>query len=149
VALLAGYGLFDPYAWPRYMLPVIALTAIPVADGITRLVAARRWRAAALALVAAFLLAGLVTQHYVLRVQAASLRRHNAIWLAQARYLRRAGVRPPCILSGGHLPAAYYLGCASAWNDQHLPALLARPPGRSAWHRLHVPGMRILVYIRK
>jgi hypothetical protein len=73
VTLQVGYGLFDPYAWPRYMLPVIALMAIPVADGIARLVAARRGRAAALPLVAAFLLAGLVTQHYVLRVQAASL----------------------------------------------------------------------------
>jgi hypothetical protein len=125
------------------------LTAIPVADGITRLVATRRWRAAALPAVAAFLLAGLVTQHYVLRAQAASLLRHNAIWLAQASYLRDAGVRPPCILSAGHLPAAYYLGCASAWADQNLAALLARPPGPSAWHRLHVPGLRIRVYIRK
>jgi hypothetical protein len=149
VTLLVGYGLFDPYAWPRYMLPVAALTAIPVADGITRLVAARRWRAAALPLVAAFLLGGLVTQHYVLRAQVANVRHNNAIWLAQANYLRHAGVHPPCILSAGHLPAAYYLGCASAWSDQHLPALLARPPGSGAWRRLHIPGMRIRVYIRK
>jgi len=149
VTLLAGYGLFDPQTAPRYLLPVIALAAIPAADGITRLAAARRWRAAAVPPVAAFLLAGLITQHYVLRAQAASLQHANAIWTAQASYLRHAGVRPPCILAGGHLPAAYYLGCAPAWADQRLPALLARPPGRSAWHRLRVPGLRILVYIRK
>jgi hypothetical protein len=99
--------------------------------------------------VAAFLLAGLITQHCVLHAQAARLQHANARWTAQASYLRQAGVRPPCILSGGHLPVAYYLGCASAWADQRLPALLARPPGRSAWHRLHVPGLRIRVYIRK
>jgi hypothetical protein len=149
MTLLAGYTLFDPYAMPRYLLPVIALAAIPAADGITRLAAARRWRAAALPPVAAFLLAGLITQHYVLRAQAASLHYGNARWPAQASYLRHLGVRPPCILGPGHLPVAYYLGCTPAWADQHLPALLARPPGPSAWHQLHVPGMRIRVYIRK
>jgi hypothetical protein len=149
VTLLAGYGLFDPQAAPRYLLPVVALAAIPAAGGITRLAAARRWRAAAAPPAAAFLLAGLITQHYVLGARAASLQHANALWTAQASYLRHAGVRPPCILAGGHLPAAYYLGCAPEWADQRLPALLARPPGRSAWHRLHVPGLRILVYIRK
>jgi hypothetical protein len=149
VTLLAGYSLFDPQAQPRYLLPVIALAAIPAADGIARLAAARRWRAAALPLVAAFLLAGLITQHYVLRAQAASLHHSNALWPAQASYLRHLGVRPPCILGPGHLPVAYYLRCTPAWADQHLPALLARPPGPSAWHQLHVPGMRILVYIRR
>ncbi len=149
VTLLAGYGLFDPQTAPRYLLPAIALAAIPAADGITRLAAARRRRATALPPVAAFLLAGLITQHYLLHAQAASLQHDNALWTAQASYLRHAGVRPPCILAGGHLPAAYYLACAPAWADQHLPALLARPPGRSAWHRLTIPGMPILVYIRK
>lgn len=149
VTLLAGYSLFDSQALHRYLLPVIALTVIPVADGVARLVAVRRWRAAALSAVAVFLLAGLATQHYVLRAQVASQFQYNATWLAQASYLRHAGVRPPCILSGGHLPAAWYLGCASAWADQHLPALRALPPGPSGWHHLHVPGMRILVYIRK
>lgn len=149
VTLLAGYALFDPQAQPRYLLPVIALAAIPAADGITWLAAARRWRAAALPPVAAFLLAGLITQHYVLRAQAASLHHRDVRWPAQASYLRHLGVRPPCILGPGHLPVAYYLGCTPAWADQHLPALLARPPGPSAWHQLHVPGMRILVYIRK
>ena len=146
--LLAGYSLFDPGAADRYLLPVIALTAIPVADGITRFVAAYRRRAAALLTMAAFLLAGLVTQHYVLRAESARLSYSNSIWLAQANYLRHKGVRPPCILSGGHLPAAYYLGCASAWADQNLPALLARPPGPSGWHHWDVPSMRIRVYIR-
>jgi hypothetical protein len=149
MTLLAGYALFDPYAQSRYLLPVIALAAIPAADGIAWLAAARRWRAAALPLVAAFLLAGLITQHYVLGAQAASLRQHNARWPAQARYLRRQGVGPPCILGPGYLPVAYYLGCTPAWADQHLPALLARPPGPSAWQQLDIPGMRIRVYIRK
>ena len=149
VTLLAGYTLFDPQAQPRYLLPVIALAAIPAADGITWLAAARRWRAAALPPVAAFLLAGLITQHYVLRVQAASLHHHNARWPAQASYLHHLGVRPPCILGPGQLPVAYYLGCTPAWADQHLPALLAQPPGPSVWHQLHVPGLRIRVYIRK
>jgi hypothetical protein len=149
VTLLAGYTLFDPYAQPRYLLPVIALAAIPAADGITRLAAARRWRAVALPLVAAFLLAGLITQHYVLGAQAASLHQHNAGWPAQASYLRHLGVRPPCILGPGYLPVAYYLGCTPAWADQHLLALLAQPPGPSEWHQLHVPGIRIPVYIRK
>ncbi|MGO9080098.1 MAG: hypothetical protein ACLQDY_13805 [Streptosporangiaceae bacterium] len=83
VTLLAGYGLFDPYAMPRYLLPVIALAAIPAADGITRLAAAGRWQPAALPPAAAFLLAGMITQHYVLHAQAADLQHDNAIWAAQ------------------------------------------------------------------
>jgi hypothetical protein len=148
VSLLAGYTLFDPQAQARYLLPVIALAAIPAADGITWLTACRS-RAAALPLVAAFLLAGLITQHYVFRAQATSLYHRDARWPAEARYLHHLGVRPPCILGPGSLPVAYYLGCEPTWADQHLPALLARPPGPSAWHQLHNPSLRILVYMRK
>jgi hypothetical protein len=147
VTLLAGYALFDPQAQARYLLPVIALAAIPAADGITWVTG--RWRAAALPLVTAFLLAGLITQHYVFRAQAASLYHRDARWPAQASYLRHLGARPPCIIGPGYLPVAYYLGCTPTWADQHLPALLARPPGPSAWQQLHGPGLRILVYIRK
>jgi hypothetical protein len=149
VTLLAAYSTFDNYAIPRYLLPVIVLAAIPAADAITWLVAARRWRAAALLPVAAFLLAGLITQHYVLHAQAASTGRLNARWTAQARYLHRLGVRPPCITGPGHLPVAYYLGCTPVWADQHLSTLLARPPGPGGWHLLHDPGKQLKVYIRK
>jgi hypothetical protein len=99
--------------------------------------------------VASFLLAGLITQHLVLSAQAAGLYRHNARWSAQASHLRQLGVRPPCILGGGYLPVAYYLGCTPTWADQHLPALLARPPGPGAWRQLHDPSLRFRVYVRK
>lgn len=148
VTLLAGYSLFDDYAIPRYMLPVVVLAAIPAADAIAWLVAPRRWRAVALPLVAAFLLAGLITQHYVLHAQAASTGRLDARWVAQARYLHRLGVGPPCITGPGHVPVAYYLGCVPAWADQHLAALLAQPPGAGAWHLVHAPRRPIKVYIR-
>jgi hypothetical protein len=148
VTLLAAYSVFDDYAMPRYLLPVIVLAAIPAADAITWLVAPRRWRVAALLPVAAFLLAGLITQHYVLRAQAASTGRLNARWIAQAQYLHRLGARPPCITGPGHLPVAYYLGCTPVWADQHLSTLLARPPGPGGWHLLHDPGKQLKVYIR-
>jgi hypothetical protein len=148
VTLLAGYALFDPFTMPRYLLPVIALAAIPAADGITWLAAARRWQAATLPAVAAFLLAGLVTQHYVFRTQAAAVYNFNARWRAKAGYLRQLGVRPPCITGPGNLPVAYYLSCTPAWADEHLPALLDRPPGPGGWHELQVHGRRIRVYVR-
>ncbi len=149
MTLLAGYALFDPQAQARYLLPVVALVAIPAADGIIWLAAAPRWRAAALAMAASFLLAGLIAQHYVFRAQAVGLYRHDVRWPAQASYLRHLGVGPPCILGPGHLPVAYYLGCTPTWADQRLPALLARPPGPGAWRQLPDPRLRILVYVRK
>jgi hypothetical protein len=149
VTLLAAYSVFDDYAMPRYLLPVIVLAAIPAADAIAWLVAPHRWRAAVLPLVAAFLLAGLITQHYVLRAQAARTGHLDARWAAQAAYLHHLGVRPPCITGPGHLPVAYYLGCTPAWADQHLSTLLAQPPGPGAWHLLYDPGRPIKVYIRK
>ncbi len=148
VTLLAAYSVFDNYAIPRYLLPVIVLAAIPAADAIAWLVAPRRWQAAALPLVAVFLLAGLITQHYVLRGQAARTGHLDARWVAQAEYLHRLGVRPPCITGPGHLPVAYYLGCTPAWADQHLSTLLAQRPGPGAWHLLHDRGRPIKVYIR-
>ncbi|MDN3027368.1 hypothetical protein [Streptomyces sp. S.PB5] len=105
------------YAAPRFLLPAYALAAIPVADGLLRLVTAPggRWRPMATALVALGLAAHLAVQYAVVdRVVTRSTTDREA-WERTAAELHRVGVSPPCVLTGYEaLPIAYYTGCSSA-----------------------------------
>jgi hypothetical protein len=146
LSVLAGYTLFVPYYAPRYLIPVLALLAIPAADGIAWLVAVPRWRAAAVFLVVAFLLTGVVTQQFVRGREVATL---DAAWSSSshmAGFLSRHGARPPCIIPSTSL--AYYLGCSAPWTGQQIQALLALSPGgATAWRELQ--GVGLPVYVRK
>jgi hypothetical protein len=148
VTLLVFYTLFLPIAAPRYMLPVIALLAIPAADGVAWLAAVPRWRKAAVFLIAVFLLSGAISQHFVHRYEAGVLQ--DAIresYTVKAAYLRRSGIHPPCVVTS--VPVAYYVGCAAPWTGQSTRHLLAQNGGRAAWHRVILPGMHFRIYVRK
>ena len=122
--VICALGVYGLYSLPvrdntRYLQPVWALLAISAADAIYWLVTAPRGRLrlAAIAAAALFVVAELGAQHTVLATE-------NAQRLALGRdqtdvvhYLRRLGIRPPCVItrSGARatftLPAAYSLDC--------------------------------------
>ncbi|MEU3415809.1 hypothetical protein ABZ760_31940 [Streptomyces sp. NPDC006658] len=106
------------YAAPRFLLPAYALLAVPVADVLARLPAARRPRARVLlcAGLAVHLGAQLTLAH---RVAGTHIRAREA-WARTAAELHRRGVRPPCLLTGHEaIPVAYAAGCASAATAGH------------------------------
>ncbi|MEV6020601.1 hypothetical protein [Streptomyces sp. NPDC051997] len=110
------------YAAPRFLLPLYALVAIPVADALVHLltVPAGRWRPVIVTLVAVGLAGHLAVQFAVLE---ATVRRTTAGhhgWAVTAAALHRLGVRPPCALSGHEsVPIAFYAGCSSVATGGH------------------------------
>jgi hypothetical protein len=147
LSVLAGYTLFVPLAAPRYLLPVIALLAIPAADGIAWLAAAPRRRAGAVLLACAFLLAGAVSQNFVLHSEITAQTVARASAAGKASHVRALGIRPPCVV--GSTSVAYYLGCAAPWAGEHIHELLAHTPGGvKAWRELHLPGKPAAAWIR-
>lgn len=110
------------YAAPRFLLPVYALLAIPVADALVHLVTAssRAWRPLAVTLVAVGLVGHLAVQFAVLEhtVHGATVSRRD--WAETAAELHRLGVRPPCMLTGYEgVPVAFYTGCSSVDTSGH------------------------------
>jgi hypothetical protein len=119
VLVAVPYLFLIGYAAPRFLLPAYALLALPVAHaldaGLRRLTtAAGRPRPLPAALLAAALAAHLAVQLAVTAGDAHTNRTMRAAYTAVAARLHRAGVRPPCTLSGTlAVPLAYYTGCAS------------------------------------
>jgi len=146
LSVLAAYTFFVPYAAPRYLLPVVALLMIPAADGVAWLVTVPSWRAGAVLAVCAFLLAGAVSQQFVLRTEARGQEAVRESFIRHADQLRALGVRPPCVVSSPS--TAFYLGCSAPWTGQPMSAVLAQAPGGSASWR-EVPGASIGAYVRK
>ncbi|GGN92454.1 hypothetical protein GCM10011579_090350 [Streptomyces albiflavescens] len=110
------------YAAPRFLLPVYALLAIPVADTLVHLVTApsRAWRPVAVTLVTLGLAGHLAVQFAVLQATVQRTTASHRAWAATAAELHRLGVRPPCLLTGDEaIPIAYYAGCASAETSGH------------------------------
>ncbi|MFC9848943.1 hypothetical protein ACFWFF_15430 [Streptomyces sp. NPDC060223] len=104
------------YAAPRFLLPVYALLAIPVADALVHLVAApgRAWRPLAVVLVALGLAGHLAVQYVVLERTVHRTTAAHQAWARTATELHRLGVRPPCRLTGYQaVPIAFYAGCSS------------------------------------
>ncbi|MFH9657238.1 hypothetical protein ACH4NF_02775 [Streptomyces sp. NPDC017248] len=105
------------YAAPRFLLPAYALLAVPVADALTRLAAARRPvpRPVLAVLVCAGLAVYLLVQAaMVLRVAGTTTAARRA-WARTAAELHRHGVRPPCLVTGHEaIPVGFAAGCASA-----------------------------------
>ncbi|MFF3888641.1 hypothetical protein [Streptomyces sp. NPDC001914] len=110
------YLLMIGYAAPRFLLPLYALVAIPVADAIVRLVTAPggRWRPVTVTLVALALAGHLAAQFAVLQDTVRRTADSHRGWAATAAELHRLGVRPPCTLAGYRsVPIAVYAGCSS------------------------------------
>jgi len=105
------------YAAPRFLLPVYALLAIPVADALVHLVTRPDGRPRPVAATAtALALAGhLAAQYAVLDRTVERTTGHHRDWARTAAQLHRLGVRPPCLVTGADaIPVAYYTGCSSA-----------------------------------
>jgi hypothetical protein len=146
--VLACYTLLVPIAAPRYLLPAFALLAIPAADGIAWLAAVPRWRTAGVAIACAFLLAGVVSQQFVLRTEIKNQDQQRAAFMRKAEHLRAEGIRPPCVIESPSV--AYFAGCGAPWTGEHIQQVLARTPGgRAGWRELHLPGDPSLAFVRK
>ncbi|MFD4567903.1 hypothetical protein ACFWOX_26540 [Streptomyces sp. NPDC058467] len=110
------------YAAPRFLLPVYALLAIPVADALVHLVAApnRAWRPMAVTLVALGLAGHVAVQFAVLQATVQRTTASHRNWAAMATDLHRLGVRSPCLLTGYEaVPIAFYTGCSSVATGGH------------------------------
>lgn len=131
---LVACGLAFPYlftidyAAPRFLLPAYALLALPVAECLWWLTGTvpgavggaapgsvrGHPRPVVTALVAAALVGHLGVQYAVLARAVHNNRVMRRSYDAVAAALHRAGVRPPCVLSGSAaVPLAFYAGCAS------------------------------------
>ncbi|MFE7750583.1 hypothetical protein [Streptomyces sp. NPDC057428] len=147
LSMAVPYLFLVGYAAPRFLLPAYALLSVPVAECLVHLFT-RAWQArrpgggALLALVlAAHLTAQLLVVSHVVRVSHATTARFTAI----AGALNRAGVRPPCVVSGDDaVPIAYYAGCASRQTAGHdastTPAALRIAARRVPTAVLVAPG---------
>jgi hypothetical protein len=134
----------------RYLLPVLAVFCILVADAIAWL-ATRRNRLIAVAMACAgcgFVLSGAVTQSYVLSNEQISLQFGPDLYAVEAQQLRELGIVPPCVVEGSGTPVAYYLGChggteaTKVTSDEVVvlmsPDIPAQPAG---WHKVRLTGV--------
>ncbi|MFE1291226.1 hypothetical protein [Streptomyces sp. NPDC058751] len=159
--LAVTYLLTIDYAAPRFLLPAYALLALPVAEGVVAGAMAvtgagaagparhgrRWWRASAGAALAAAVLGHLAVQYAVLAQTGERSRRQHRELTTAAAELRRHGVRPPCVITGGdYVPVAHYTGCSSRQPGGHdasittgrllalgrtMPLVVLTAPGRS------------------
>ncbi|MFD8994549.1 hypothetical protein [Streptomyces abikoensis] len=176
LALAAPYLLLLDYAAPRFLLPVYALLALPVAGLAAHAVraagaaAGRRGRFAAVALLGAVLTAHLAVQVEELRFNTADARDTTVRYRRAANELGRLGVIAPCLVIGPRAqPIAYEAGCVSAQtagnNRSHttddivraaarIPTALLYDPGHPylppyarGWHSHPLPGTDWLAYL--
>ncbi|GAB3984847.1 hypothetical protein GCM10029978_095730 [Actinoallomurus acanthiterrae] len=107
------YLLLLGYAAPRFLLPVYALLALPVAEFLVRLpTSVPRLRTPLTVLVSVAVLAQVGSQVLLLSWET----RDNAVqrlsYVRGATALRHLGLRRPCLLAGPRaVPIAFYLGC--------------------------------------
>ncbi|WUH89831.1 hypothetical protein OG900_06665 [Streptomyces sp. NBC_00433] len=110
------YLFLIDYAAPRFLLPAYILLAVPVADCLRWLVTRPRgWsRPVVVTLAACAVGAHLTVQFAVLASTVQKNREQRRISVAVTAALRRAGVRPPCTVTGdASVPVAYNTGCSS------------------------------------
>lgn len=139
LSMAVPYLFLMGYAAPRFLLPAYALLALPVAEGLRAGFArafpdraARPWgrrpgpaprHLIAPALVAV-LVAHLAVQYEVLGDASERGRHFSAHLRETAAELHRAGVRPPCMVTGETaVPVAYYAGCTSLQSSGHDASL--------------------------
>ncbi|WP_328552618.1 hypothetical protein [Streptomyces sp. NBC_00358] len=143
------------YAAPRFLLPLYALVAIPVADALVQLLTfpAGRWRPVIVTLVAVALAGHLAVQFAVLQAAVRRTTDSHSGWAATAARLHRLGVRPPCALTGHEtVPIAFYAGCSSVAIGGHNANATVRSitsaAGRMPVAVVTVPGSRPPAYAR-
>ncbi|MFJ6571639.1 hypothetical protein ACIQNU_29960 [Streptomyces sp. NPDC091292] len=112
-SMAVPYVLLIGYAAPRFLLPVYALAAPPVAALAVRGV--RRYGRPAGLMVLLFVVAQLASQAAVTDRLAPRTAAVDQRYRAAADGLRALGLTPPCLVTGDRaLPVAYHAGCASA-----------------------------------
>ncbi len=135
LAAAAQYLFLINYAAPRFLLPAYLLLAIPVADALAALLAARPGRSAGATLVVVALVAQVLVQQVVLAHQVREKIVFFGAFAEIAADLHRLGVRPPCLVRGEQeVPVAFYAGCAST-------------PSAVAVRRAH-PRVRVAILVR-
>ncbi|ASY34853.1 hypothetical protein [Streptomyces sp. CLI2509] len=166
LALSLPYLLTLGYSAPRFFLPAYALLALPLAT--TALDAARGRRPYVVALCAVLALYG-VSQTTGLWRNLMGARHTTHRYETVAAHLHRAGVRPPCLITGAQTPpVSYAAGCASgnvAGNNKNLTraalralttripvaaltAAHAAPPAYArTWHPLPLPGTGLRAWV--
>ncbi|WP_431033745.1 hypothetical protein ACQYWQ_09510 [Streptomyces sp. P6-2-1] len=121
VALSLPYLLALGYSAPRFFLPTYALLALPLAATALDVARGRRPYVLALCAVLALYGASQVTGFWRTLMGARhTTHRYETV----AARLNKAGIRPPCLLTGAQVPPiAYAAGCASgnlAGNNKNL-----------------------------
>jgi hypothetical protein len=136
VPAVCAASVYLLYSFPdlvsaRYLLPTYLLLAIPVADGIAWLSAGplRSRRVAGITVATVFIAAELASQHLVLAKQIGDREAGISSNGQVISELYHLGIHPPCIITADskqqpflpfRMPAAFYIGCASAWNIRKL-----------------------------
>ncbi|WP_186318945.1 hypothetical protein [Streptomyces sp. SAJ15] len=137
-AVAVPYLFLISFSAPRFLLPVYALLALPVAALAVRLVRADDRPSRAVVILAAVIALHMAGQHVVLWHATGQTQAVTGRYLAGARELHRLGVAPPCLITGDRaLPVAYHAGCASAQTAGNnrsvtVSTLLRRIESRSA-----------------
>jgi hypothetical protein len=170
LAAAVPYLLLVSYSAPRFLLPAFALLSVPVGVALHRAVqVSTRNRGLGRTVAAVLILilgVQILSQQSVLAQQTAAADENTRIYPVLATELARAGLRPPCVISGTRSPQiAFYTRCRSRNVDGHdgsitVPALqqlahhepvaLVLEPGTTpphyvrTWkrHRLAVPNHR-------
>jgi len=139
------YSFLVPFGAPRYLTPSLALMSILAADGVQWLVTKASWRRTGIVFACAFLLAGVISQRFVLGRETHE-QSFERSYLTQAYQLHAAGIRPPCAIDN---PSdAYYIGCIAPWTGETMPELLAHTPqGLKAWRPIFLRKLDTIVYV--
>ncbi|WP_432159665.1 hypothetical protein [Streptomyces sp. NRRL F-5630] len=166
VVLSLPYLLTLGYSAPRFFLPAYALLSLPLAA--TALDVARGRRPYVVALCAVLALYG-VAQGTGFWRNLMGARHTTHRYEAVAAHLHRAGIRPPCLVTGAQTPPiSYAAGCASgnvAGNNKNLTraglrtlttripvaaitAAHAAPPAYArTWRPLPLPGTGLRAWV--
>ena len=140
------YSFLVPFGAPRYITPSLALMSILAADGVQWLATKASWRRTGVAVACAFLLAGVVSQRFVLNREAVQQTSDRVPYETAAQQLRAAGIKPPCAIIAPSV--AYYVGCIAPWTGETMPELLANTPqGLKAWKPIFLRDLDTIVYL--
>ncbi len=140
------YSFLVPFGAPRYITPSLALMSILAADGVRWLVTKASWRRTGIAVACTFLLAGVISQRFVLNSEAEQQTDDRVMYETAAQQLRAAGIHAPCAIVAPSV--AYYVGCIAPWTGETMPELLAgTPQGLKAWRPIFLRDLDTIVYL--
>jgi hypothetical protein len=146
LSVLCQYVFFISLAKPFYLLPVYALLAILVADGLSWLFTRmkKKMRLVAVSAGVSFLLAGFVIQHLVLNTQIQPNESVAQNYVVAATDLHRLGIHPYCgIYGNAEIPIDYYTGCEYV---THITPNLLRTHAKEQLIVIVKPGQQPISY---